>query len=207
MLVAQSCPILHDPMDSNPPGFSAHVISLARMLEWVAIPPLEDLPDPGIEPGSPALQEDSLPSEPTGKPKDPLRRFLGHTLCGHNVYCGHKSVGILHCALKCRFLGTLLRNADRESLRLFPSIFIQLNWQFPGAWPGSHKERRILCSAHSWQCLFSSDEISNRLPAVPLRPPHTHLHPRIANSVPKRLALSGKEPNHLMQTCVLQLAT
>ena len=27
-----------------------------------------DLPDPGIEPGSPALQVDSLPSEPPGKP-------------------------------------------------------------------------------------------------------------------------------------------
>ena len=27
-----------------------------------------DLPDPGIEPGSPALQLDSLPSEPLGKP-------------------------------------------------------------------------------------------------------------------------------------------
>ena len=27
-----------------------------------------DLPDPGIEPGSPALQEDALPSEPPGKP-------------------------------------------------------------------------------------------------------------------------------------------
>ena len=26
-----------------------------------------DLPDPGIKPGSPALQEDSLPSEPPGK--------------------------------------------------------------------------------------------------------------------------------------------
>ena len=26
------------------------------------------LPDPGIEPGSPTLQEDSLPSEPSGKP-------------------------------------------------------------------------------------------------------------------------------------------
>jgi len=26
-----------------------------------------DLPDPGIEPGSPALQEDSLPTEPPGK--------------------------------------------------------------------------------------------------------------------------------------------
>ena len=27
-----------------------------------------DLPDPGIEPGSPALQADALPSESTGKP-------------------------------------------------------------------------------------------------------------------------------------------
>ena len=27
-----------------------------------------DLPDPGIEPGFPTLQEDALPSEPTGKP-------------------------------------------------------------------------------------------------------------------------------------------
>ena len=30
-----------------------------------------DLPDPGIEPGSPALQADSLPSEPLGKPLAP----------------------------------------------------------------------------------------------------------------------------------------
>ena len=28
-----------------------------------------DLPNPGIEPGSPALQADSLPSEPPGKPQ------------------------------------------------------------------------------------------------------------------------------------------
>ena len=28
-----------------------------------------DLPDPGIKPGSPAMQADSLPSEPPGKPK------------------------------------------------------------------------------------------------------------------------------------------
>ena len=27
-----------------------------------------DFPDPGIEPGSPALQADALPSEPPGKP-------------------------------------------------------------------------------------------------------------------------------------------
>ena len=29
-----------------------------------------DLPDPGIEPGSPTLQADALPSEPPGKPKN-----------------------------------------------------------------------------------------------------------------------------------------
>ena len=28
-----------------------------------------DLPDPGIDPGSPALQEDSLLSEPPGQPQ------------------------------------------------------------------------------------------------------------------------------------------
>ena len=39
-----------------------------RMLEWVAYPFSRDLPDPGIKLGSPALQEDSLPSELSGKP-------------------------------------------------------------------------------------------------------------------------------------------
>ena len=32
----------------------------ARILEWVAIPFSRDFPDSGIEPGSPALQVDSL---------------------------------------------------------------------------------------------------------------------------------------------------
>ena len=39
-----------------------------RILEWVACPSPADLPDPGIEPGSPTLQVDSLPAEPLGKP-------------------------------------------------------------------------------------------------------------------------------------------
>ena len=33
-------------------------------------PSPEDLPNLGIKPRSPALQEDSLPAEPQGKPKD-----------------------------------------------------------------------------------------------------------------------------------------
>ena len=35
--VAQSCPILSDPMDCSPPGSSIHGISQARALEWGAI--------------------------------------------------------------------------------------------------------------------------------------------------------------------------
>ena len=44
-----------------------HGILQARILEWVAFPSLGDLPNPGIEPRSPALQADSLPAEPPGK--------------------------------------------------------------------------------------------------------------------------------------------
>ena len=55
-------------MNCSLPGSSVHGILQARTLEWVAISFSGDLPDPGIEPGSPALQADSLPSEPPGKP-------------------------------------------------------------------------------------------------------------------------------------------
>ena len=62
-------PTLCDPMDCSPPGSRLHVhgILQARILEGVAIPFFKgSLPDPGIEPGSPALQADSLPSKPPG---------------------------------------------------------------------------------------------------------------------------------------------
>ena len=35
--VTQSCPTASDPMDCSLPGFSAHGIFQARVLEWVAI--------------------------------------------------------------------------------------------------------------------------------------------------------------------------
>ena len=68
VLVPQLCPTLCDPKDCSLPGYSVHGISLARILEWVAFPSPGDLPDPGIEPRSPALQADSLQAEPQGKP-------------------------------------------------------------------------------------------------------------------------------------------
>ena len=36
-------------MDCSPPGSSVHGISQARILEWITIPSLGDLPDLGIE--------------------------------------------------------------------------------------------------------------------------------------------------------------
>ena len=68
VLIAQLCPTLCDPMDYSWPGSSVHGILQARILEWVAIPFSRGSSDPGIEPGSPTLQADSLPSELRGKP-------------------------------------------------------------------------------------------------------------------------------------------
>ena len=55
-------------MDCSLPGSSVQGIPQAGILEGAAIPSPGDLPDSGIEPRSPALQVDSLLSEPPGKP-------------------------------------------------------------------------------------------------------------------------------------------
>ena len=45
-------------------GYTVHGILQARILEWNSIFLLQgDLPNPGIEPRSPALQADALPAE------------------------------------------------------------------------------------------------------------------------------------------------
>ena len=67
--VLPSCPTLCNPTDCRPPDSSVHGILQVRTLEWVAYPPPRNLPNPGMERGPPALQEDSLPAEPPGKPQ------------------------------------------------------------------------------------------------------------------------------------------
>ena len=66
-LVAQSCPNLLRPQGPCLPGSSVHGISQARILEWVAMPSPGDLPNPGIQPRSPASQANSSWSETPGK--------------------------------------------------------------------------------------------------------------------------------------------
>ena len=54
-------------MDCSLPGSSGYGLSQARILQWVAISSFRESFQPRVEPGSPALQADSSPSEPLGK--------------------------------------------------------------------------------------------------------------------------------------------
>ena len=107
-------------MDCSPPGSSVHGISQARILEWVAISFSRGF-SPGIELRSPALQADSLPSEPPGKPNNysckyeikhcdmssegrvhsrdssPRKRIIIHVLCV-TVHMPHANNG--HCCFQ-----------------------------------------------------------------------------------------------------------
>ena len=72
----QSCPTVCDPMDYSPPGSSVHGDSPGKTTEVGCHALLQgNLPNPGIKPRSPALQKDSLPSEP---PKDCLKGNQRH---------------------------------------------------------------------------------------------------------------------------------
>ena len=69
----QSCLTLCDPVDYSPPGSSVHGISQARILGGLQFLSSGDLPNPGMEPASPAWQADSLPLSPQGSPIEYIR--------------------------------------------------------------------------------------------------------------------------------------
>ena len=64
--VTQLCPTLCDPMDCSLEAPLS--MGFPRQDYWngLPFPSLGDLPDPGVEPGSPILWADALPSEPPG---------------------------------------------------------------------------------------------------------------------------------------------
>ena len=67
--ITQSCPTLCDPMNWSPPGSSVHGDSPAKNTGVGCHALLQrDLPNPGVEPMSPALPANSLPAELPGKP-------------------------------------------------------------------------------------------------------------------------------------------
>ena len=61
--------LFHDPMDCSPPGSSLSMVFF-RQEYWNGLPfPLPgDLPDPGMEPASPALAGGFFTTKTSGKP-------------------------------------------------------------------------------------------------------------------------------------------
>ena len=66
----QSCLTLCDPEDCS--HWAPLTLGFSRQEYWsgLSFPSPGDLPDPGIEPRSPALQADSLPTELQWKPQN-----------------------------------------------------------------------------------------------------------------------------------------
>ena len=78
-------------------GYQAPLsMGFSRQEYWSGLPfpSPEDLPDPGIEPGSPALQADALTSEPAGKPRVYSR--------GLEMYMGRREQGMIDGICGCR---------------------------------------------------------------------------------------------------------
>ena len=67
--VAQSCLTLCTPWTVGEAYQTPPSMGFSRQEYWsgLSFPSPGDLPDPGIEPGSPALEADALTSEPPGK--------------------------------------------------------------------------------------------------------------------------------------------
>ena len=96
--VVQSCLTL---CDSLPGSSSIRGISQARILVWGAsgepvISSPGDLPDPGIELRSPALQADFFPTELQGKPNS-LAYAQDHPKLGHGFPTSHLSLAKGYC--------------------------------------------------------------------------------------------------------------
>ena len=122
---------LCDPVNCSPPGSSVHGDS-PRQEYWRGLPcpPPGDLPNLGIKPRSPALQADSLPSEPPGKPKN---AGVGSPSLLQQLFLAQESNwGPLHCR---RILYQLSYQGSPKliwSQALLPWRHPSLrNWSFP----------------------------------------------------------------------------
>ena len=104
-LVTQLCPTLCDPMNGSPPGSSVRGDSLGREYgSGLPCPSPGDRPNPGIEPRSPALQVDSLPSEPPGKP---MNTGVGSLSFLQEIFLTQElNQGLLHCRQILKQLAT-----------------------------------------------------------------------------------------------------
>ena len=123
--VAPSCPTLCDSMDCSPPGSSVHGILQERILEWVAIPFSRGSSRPGIEPRTPTLQADTLPSKPAGNPRLTIRQITGK---GHST---KRLTSAPQSCQDCQKQRKSEKHTAKRSLRR-PSIYDVVPWR--GSW-------------------------------------------------------------------------
>ena len=105
--------LFFDPIDHSPPGSSVHRIFQARILEWVAISYSRGLPDPGIEPTSPALAGGFFATEPPRKPHMPPRMVQIKTT--DRSKCWHEqgtTETIIHNWWECKILYPLWKTVS-----------------------------------------------------------------------------------------------
>ena len=87
----------------SPSGCSVHGILQARKLEWLPFLSPGDLPNPGIEPGSAALQADSFPSEPLGERVADGRTRVGWRTGKNPLEGGAEASSIRSCSQALQF--------------------------------------------------------------------------------------------------------
>ena len=98
-------PALCDPVDytvhgilCDPVDYTVHGFSRPELWSGWPFPSPGNLPDPGIEPRSPALQADSLPAEPPGKPKNTGVGNLSLLFLNQGIFLTQElNWGLLHC--------------------------------------------------------------------------------------------------------------
>ena len=75
----------------QPHGLQSLSVEFSRQEYWSGLPfpSPGDIPDPGVEPGSPALQADSLPSEPPMKPLN-IIKVINDGLTANIIFNGEK---------------------------------------------------------------------------------------------------------------------
>ena len=144
VLGTQSCSTLCDPMGCSLPGSSVHGILQARYWSGLPFPPPGNLPGSGIEPRSPVLQADCLPSEPPGKSE---QLFISELIMQYLVLSEKNPLphlcGSLLCWVYCEIVFSMI---------LFPASHHRQWHPTPVLLPGKSHGWRSLVGCSPWGC-------------------------------------------------------
>ena len=126
VLVAQSCLFVWDPVDYSSPGSSVHRILQQEYWSGLPCPSPGGLPHPGIKPGSPALQADSLPTEPLGKSSENYPNFLHYSFLFFSCFMYIDAFRFSTEKLIQQIISSLITIESSNSAQLLGSQWINL---------------------------------------------------------------------------------